>query len=70
MSVIEAATSTLARLGASADRLAALDEQRAAEVETRDELVCTARDEGSHWGKIAAAARLSPARCSAIVTGV
>lgn len=67
--MIQTAAGTLARLAASSDRLAAIDEQRAAEVETRDELVCTARDEGSHWSHIAAAARLSPARCSAIVAG-
>jgi hypothetical protein len=69
MTAVDVAVGTLHRLSASANRLAALDEQRAAEVDLRDELVCQARDEGSHWSRIAAAARLSPARCSAIVTG-
>ena len=60
---------TLERLRKSADRLSALDEQRAAEVETRDELVNQARDEGQEWRLIAGAARLSMSRCSANVAG-
>jgi hypothetical protein len=60
---------TLTRLRASADRLAQLREAEEAEQETRDELVCAARDEGAPWSRIAAAGRCSMARAVAIVAG-
>jgi hypothetical protein len=59
----------LVRLAASARRLAVLDEQRGAEVEQRDSLICEARDTGEHWSAIGTAARLSMSRCVAVVSG-
>jgi hypothetical protein len=58
---------TMERLGASADRIALLREELRAEMERRDELVETARDEGASWKVTAAAARMAPSRCAAII---
>ena len=62
-------TGTMARLTSSANELAAIDETKRAEAERRDSLICAARDEGHSWRSIARAARLSMARCAAIVAG-
>lgn len=58
---------TLARLQASADRLATLTDEVDAERGRRDELVCEARDEGHSWREIGRHARCSIGRCVAIV---
>lgn len=62
-------TGTMARLKRSADELAAITEAGRAEAERRDSLICQARDQGESWRAIAKAARLSMARCAAIVAG-
>jgi hypothetical protein len=59
----------LVRLRASADRIAALDEEREAERLRRDSMVIEARDLMAPWKQIARAARRSAARCVAIVGG-
>lgn len=64
-----AASSTLERLGASSGRAAALEDELRTEKERRGRLVVEARDEGTPWRSIARAARLSVARCVAIVGG-
>ncbi len=57
----------VARLRASADRIAQLHEELSAEQSRRDELITALRDAGLSWAKVAAAARLSPSRCVGIV---
>jgi len=57
------------RCRASADRIAALREELAAEKGRRDQLVVDLRDAGMHWRDVAAAARLSVTQCVTIVTG-
>jgi hypothetical protein len=58
---------TLARLSRSAERVAELHESLAAEQERRDQLIVQARDEGTAWRQLAAAARMSTTRAVTIV---
>ncbi len=57
----------LARGRKAGDHCAALDEALRAEQARRDALIVDMRDAGIPWAKIAAAVRLSPSRCAAIV---
>jgi hypothetical protein len=59
----------LVRLRASADRIAALEDETRAETARRDSMVIEARDLMVPWKQIARAARRSAARCVAIVGG-
>lgn len=59
----------LARLHASGQRLAVLEEEHRAEKSRRDELVIAARDLGESWRSIARQAGVSVSRCVAIVAG-
>jgi hypothetical protein len=60
-------SASLPRLRACADRVAELTEARRAEMDRRDELIGTVRDEGASWKDTATAARLAPSRCAAIL---
>lgn len=55
------------RLRSSADRIALLHEELAAEQQRRDGLVTELRDTGASWSAVASAARLSITRCVTIV---